>query len=124
MGDGECNEGSVWEAALFASHHQLSNLTAIVDCNGIQSFGLVQEVLGLEPFMEKWQAFGWRCTRREGHDLLSLQGGLELLRDGAPLVILAQTVKGKGIGFLENTLLSHYAVLTDEQYHDALKELA
>jgi len=123
MGDGECDEGSVWEAALFAAHHKLGNLTAIVDWNRIQSFGAVSEVLGLEPFVTKWQAFGWRCVLRSGHDFQDMQSGLELPDEGSPLAILAVTVKGKSVSLLENTLLSHYVLLTDEQYHNAVKEI-
>ena len=123
MGDGECDEGSVWEAAMFAAHHRLGNLTAIVDWNRIQSFGAVSEVLDLEPFVTKWQAFGWRCVLRSGHDLQDMQSGVELPDEGSPLARLAETVKGKGISFLENTLLSHYAVLTEEQYQKAVAEI-
>jgi len=121
MGDGECDEGAVWEAAMFAAHHKLGNLTAIVDCNRIQSFGTIKEVLDLEPFVTKWQAFGWRCVLRSGHDLQDIRSGLELPDDGWPLAILAITVKGKGVSFLEDTLWSHYAVLNDDQYQKAVK---
>lgn len=110
LSDGECDEGSVWEAALFAGHHRLDHLTVIVDYNKIQSLGDVSEVLALEPFKAKWEAFGWRVTRIDGHNHDQIIAALteSNLRDGKPHCILADTVKGKGVPFMENDLLWHY----------------
>lgn len=110
VSDGECDEGSVWEAALFAGHHGLDNLTVIVDYNKIQSLGNVSEVLSLEPFQAKWEAFGWRVARIDGHDHGQLITALTEKNTGTgkPYCILADTVKGKGVPFMENDLLWHY----------------
>lgn len=110
LSDGECDEGSVWEAALFAGHHGLDNLIAIVDYNKIQSLGNVSEVLSLEPFQAKWEAFGWNVSRIDGHDHGELIAAFTQKNTGTgkPHCILADTVKGKGVPFMENDLLWHY----------------
>ncbi|HXE12084.1 MAG TPA: transketolase [Bryobacteraceae bacterium] len=110
LSDGECDEGSVWEAALFAGHHGLDNLIAIVDYNKIQSLGDVSEVLSLEPFQAKWEAFGWNVSRIDGHDHGELIDAFTQKNAGTgkPRCILADTVKGKGVPFMENDLLWHY----------------
>ena len=125
LSDGECDEGSIWEAALFAPHHRLGNLTAIVDYNKIQSFGTVAEVLDLEPFADKWRAFGWRVVEIDGHDPAAIAAALE--GAGAedadrPLVAIAHTVKGKGVSFMENDLLWHYRNPDADQLAAALRE--
>ena len=112
LSDGECDEGSTWEAALFAGHHRLSNLTVVVDYNKIQSIGMTAEILDLEPFEAKWSSFRWSVARCDGHDPASLAGKLE--RGPAPKVILADTVKGKGISRIENTVASHYRPAVSE----------
>lgn len=125
LSDGECDEGSTWEAALFAPHHHLDNLVAIIDYNKIQSFGAVSEVLNLEPFLDKWQAFGWSVCSVDGHhhDVLSNTLKGVPFQSGKPSLILAHTVKGKGVGFMENQLAWHYKSPTTEQLTYALTEL-
>jgi transketolase len=126
LSDGECDEGSVWEAALFAGHHKLDNFTAIVDFNGIQAFGRTEEILNLEPFSDKWSAFGWATKTVNGHDIPALETALAKLpfRDGRPSLLIARTVKGKGVSFMENTLAWHYKSPNPAELEAALKELA
>lgn len=122
ISDGECDEGTTWEAALFAAHHKLSNLTAIVDYNKIQSFGRVSEVLGLEPLTEKWRAFGWTVAEVNGHDHEQILSALSS-DTASPKVIIAHTVKGKGVSFMEDKLSWHYSSPSPEQLLAALAEL-
>jgi len=107
---GECDEGSTWEAALFAPHHRLDNLIAIVDYNKIQSLGTVKEVLDLEPFADKWRAFGWNVQEVDGHDCPAVRAALDRTSapTGHPSCIIAHTIKGKGVSFMEHELLWHY----------------
>ena len=127
LGDGECDEGSVWEAALQAAQFHLDRLIAIVDYNHMQSLDFVDKTLALEPFEEKWRSFGWNAESVDGHDTGALEAALE--RAGAnagsekPYVILAHTVKGKGVSFMENQILWHYRTPQGEEYEAALKEL-
>ncbi len=124
LSDGECDEGSIWEAALFASHHKLSNLTAVIDYNKIQSFGRVADVLALEPFAAKWRAFGWGVVEIDGHDHGAIRAALEGVgSEGKPTAIVAHTVKGKGVSFMEDKLLWHYRPPSDEQLAEAIREL-
>jgi transketolase len=125
LSDGECDEGSTWEAALFAPQHGLENLVAIVDYNGIQSFGRVADVLDLEPLVDKWRAFRWGVREVDGHDHAALAAVLGDLpaEAGRPTAIVARTVKGKGVGFMENDLAWHYRSPSDEQLAAALAEL-
>ncbi len=125
MSDGECDEGSNWEAILFAPHHRLDNLVAIVDYNKIQSFGTVQEVLDLEPFAAKWRAFGWAVREIDGHNHEQIAGALAAVpfEPGRPAVVIANTVKGKGVPFMEDKLLWHYKSPSAEQLAQALAEL-
>ena len=125
LSDGECDEGSTWEAALFAAHHGLSNLVAIVDYNRIQGIGRVSEVLGLEPFADKWRAFGWAVREVGGHDHEALRTALEdiPLIPGQPLCLLAHTTKGKGVSFMEDTVLWHYRIPRGAEFDAALAEL-
>jgi transketolase len=123
LSDGECNEGSVWEAALFASHHALDNLTAVIDANGLQAFGRTEEVLKLEPLVEKWEAFGFRVSEVDGHDFGALHAAFETPGDGRPHCIVARTVKGKGVTLMENKLEWHYLPMSEEQYRAALADL-
>jgi transketolase len=125
MSDGECDEGSNWEAILFAPHHKLDNLTVIVDYNHIQSLGATKDILDLEPFEGKWKAFNWGVRTVDGHDvpgLLATLGELPL-KPGAPTCIIANTIKGKGVSFMENTVLWHYRCPTDDDLAKAKKEL-
>jgi transketolase len=125
LSDGECDEGSTWEAVLFAKHHHLDNLVAIVDYNKIQSLGTVKEVLDLEPFADKWRSFGWTVFEIDGHNLEEINtcfGSLPIGR-GAPCCVIAHTVKGKGVSFMEDSLLWHYRTAAGEEFANAMKEL-
>ncbi|MBT4513000.1 MAG: transketolase [Chloroflexi bacterium] len=125
LGDGECDEGSIWEAALFAPHHHLDNLVAIIDYNKIQSFGMVKEVLDLDPLAEKWRAFGWAVKEIDGHDINQIENSLQNVpfEPEQPSCIIAHTIKGKGISFMENQLAWHYRHPNDEELQQALAEL-
>jgi len=125
LGDGECDEGAIWEAALFAPHHRLDTLIAIVDHNKIQSFGTVKEVLDLAPLTDKWRSFGWAVREIDGHDHGQIREALQALpfEPERPSVIVAHTVKGKGVSFMENELAWHYKSPDDEQLAAALAEL-
>lgn len=125
MSDGECDEGSNWEAILFASHHHLDNVVAIVDYNGIQSLGPVDETLKLEPMVDKWRAFGWAVTEVDGHNLKELQASLDLTNTvhGRPAVVIAHTVKGKGVRFMEGQVAWHYKFATSTELEEALREI-
>lgn len=126
IGDGECNEGSVWEAALFASKQQLSNLTVIVDYNRMQGLGCTEDILGLEPFADKWRAFGWNTIVIDGHDHIQLKSTLDksLDSDRKPKVVVANTIKGKGVSFMQNDLLWHYRFPhSGWEYDQAVTEL-
>jgi transketolase len=125
LSDGECEEGQTWEAALSAAHFKLDNLTAIVDCNGIQLSGWTRDIMNLEPFTQKWQAFGWHTIDIDGHDLdqiLSACQEAEKIRN-KPTVIVAHTIKGKGVSFMENNVAFHGKAPTREETERALKEL-
>jgi len=122
LSDGECDEGSTWESALFASHHSLDNVTAIVDRNGLQSLGPTEETLRLEPLDEKWRAFGWNVTTVDGHDHEQLWRSTEKLPH-APQVIIANTVKGSGVSFMEGTVLWHYRSPQGADLDQAMREL-
>ncbi len=126
LGDGELDEGQVWEAAMAAAHHSLDNLTAIVDRNGIQNDDFTETAMRLEPLREKWHAFGWQVQEVDGHDLPAVIHALESVRavHGKPAVIIARTVKGKGVSFMENTPEWHGKAPTPEQAERALAELA
>jgi transketolase len=125
LSDGELNEGSVWEAALFAGHHRLDRLVAIVDANGWQSFGTTHETLETEPVAEKFAAFGWAVREVDGHDMAALESALTDLpmESDRPSAIIARTVKGKGVHFMENDLAWHYRSPSPEQLAAALAEL-
>jgi transketolase len=123
LSDGELNEGSVWEAALFAAHHRLAALTAVVDVNGQQGFGRTEEVLNLEPLADKWRAFGWQVTEVDGHDHPALLRAFAPSEGDRPTVVLARTIKGKGVSFMEDQLAWHYKSPSDEQLAAALHEL-
>ncbi len=126
LSDGELDEGSNWEAILFAGHHRLGGLTAIVDCNGIQSLGNVCDVLELDPLADKFRSFRWDVAEIDGHDLNQIAAVLSPLRsaDSAPLVVLARTVKGKGVDFMEHQLKYHYSPpRTTEQLQEVLRQL-
>lgn len=125
LSDGECNEGSNWEAIMFAPHHRLDNLIAIVDYNKIQSLGTVEEVLDLEPFADKWRTFGWAVREIDGHDVSKVETVFSQVpfEAGKPSCVIAHTVKGKGVSFMEHKLLWHYRSPQGEEYEAALAEL-
>ena len=125
MSDGECDEGSIWEAVLFSAHHRLDNLVVIIDYNKIQSLGPVAGIIGLEPFSDKWLSFGWGVMQVNGHDHQKLKEVLTRLpaETGKPTVIIAHTIKGKGVSFMENTVLWHYRCAREEEFDAALREL-
>lgn len=125
LSDGECDEGSIWEAVLFAGHHRLDNLVAIVDYNKIQSFGSVADVLDLAPLADKWRAAKWAVAEIDGHDHAALREhlGRAPFAKGQPCVIIAHTVKGKGVSFMENQLAWHYKSVDGEQLSTALAEI-
>ncbi|MBC8276019.1 MAG: transketolase [Chloroflexi bacterium] len=126
LGDGECEEGQVWEAAMFVPHFQLDNLTAIVDHNGIQLDGRCCDIMGLEPLADKWRAFNWHVIEIDGHDMSQV---LQALKEagkikGKPTVIIAHTVKGKGVSFMEGNVDFHGKAPNAQETEIALKELA
>ena len=124
VSDGELDEGSNWEAILFAPHHRLDNLTLVVDYNKIQSFGTTAEVLNLDPLPAKFEAFGWETLEIDGHDHAALAAALDKGgRTGRPRVVIAHTVKGKGVSFMENQLAWHYKSPDATQYEAARAEL-
>jgi transketolase len=125
LSDGECDEGSTWEAALFAPHHRLDNLLAIVDYNKIQSLGAVKDVLDLEPFAAKWAAAGWAVREIDGHDCGAIRAALDAapFEDGRPTCVIAHTVKGKGVSFMEGELLWHYRSPDRDELSRALVEI-
>jgi transketolase len=125
MSDGECDEGSNWEAILFAGHHQLGNLTAVIDYNKIQSLDLVERTLRLEPLGDKFRAFGWSVREVDGHDVGELSSALESvpLEAGKPNAIIAHTVKGKGVSWMEGKVIWHYKPPSAEELVTALAEV-
>lgn len=125
LGDGEIQEGQVWEAAMFAAHHGLDNLCLIVDCNGLQIDGDVEKVAGIAPLDEKFQSFGFQVLTADGHDFNSLEAAFAAAKScvDKPSVILAKTVKGKGVSFMENQAGWHGKAPNQEQYEQAMAEL-
>ncbi len=125
LGDGECQEGQIWEAAMFAGEEEIDNLICIVDYNKIQLDGFVKDILDLEPFEEKWQSNNWHTQTIDGHDMMEILESLKMARrtTDAPSVIIAETVKGKGVSFMENNPDFHGKAPTPEQAKKALQEL-
>lgn len=125
MSDGECEEGSVWEAAMFANHNKLDNLVAIIDYNKLQAFGRTNEVSSLEPLEKKWENFGWSVREVNGHHFSEIEKTLSSIpfQKRKPSLVIAHTVKGKGISFMEDKLEWHYLNLNEEDYKKALGEL-
>lgn len=125
LSDGECNEGSTWEAIQFAGHHELDNLVAIVDYNRIQGIAPVSDVIELEPFPEKWTSFGWNVQVVDGHNHSELRLALANvpLARGKPSCVIARTAKGKGVSFMEDSVLWHYRTARGNEFDDAVKEL-
>jgi transketolase len=125
IGDGEMDEGQIWEAALFAAHHGLDNLTGLVDVNGIQNDYYVKDILITEPIVDKWRAFGWHVIDIEGHDVGAIVDALDkaTATSGQPTMIVCRTVKGKGVSFMENNPEWHGKAPNNEQLAQALAEL-
>ncbi len=123
LSDGECAEGSNWEAALMAAHRDLRNVTVIIDRNRLQILGRTEDVLGLEPFVDKWRAFGWEVVEVDGHDHDALAEAMRT-RSERPRAIVANTIKGKGVDFMEDTVEWHTLVPNEEQLAIALAQLA
>ncbi len=126
LSDGECQEGTVWEAALFASHHKLDNLIAIIDHNKLQSLGQIEEILSLKPFEDKWESFGWEVREVDGHDISQLSDVLASIpfSQGKPSVLIAHTTKGKGVSFMESVPIWHNRLPgTTEEWEIVCREL-
>lgn len=126
LGDGECQEGQVWEAAMFANHYRLDNLVAIVDNNGLQIDGRVDEVMTLGDIAKKFEAFGWQVEACDGHDIHELYSKLTMLkdtRDSKPKCLICKTIKGRGVSFMENEAGWHGKAPNDKQYMQAINEL-
>jgi transketolase len=125
MSDGDCNEGSTWEAIMFAAQHGFDNLTAIVDANRIQALGKVADIIDMEPFARKVEAFGWAVREIDGHDVEQIEKTLLAVpfQKGQPSFVIARTVKGKGVKSIENTVSSHYRCIPDEKLKEVYEEL-
>lgn len=124
MGDGELQEGSIWESAMFASTYSLDNLIGIVDRNRLQITGDTENVVKLEPLSKRWESFGWEVKEVDGHSMEELVNIFSSISfNGKPHLIIAHTIKGKGISFIENNYKWHHGTLTEEQYERAIKEL-
>lgn len=125
MSDAECNEGSVWESVMFARHHQLSSLIVILDLNAQQAFGYTKDVINLDPMTQRWQAFGWDVHEVDGHDERQLKETMNGLNaeTGAPHLVIAKTVFGKGVSYMENKIKWHYWPMSDQEYYQALEEV-
>ena len=125
LGDGECDEGQIWEAAMASAHFKVDNLTAIVDHNEQQLDGWNREIMNLEPLADKWRAFGWHVLNINGHDIKQILQAAEKAKamKGKPTVIIAHTIKGKGVSFMENNIDFHGKAPTSEEAERALKEL-
>ena len=125
LSDGECDEGSTWESILFAAHHKLTNLVAIVDYNRIQGVAPISKILELEPFADKWRAFGWAVREVDGHDHEALEQALVSVpfATDKPSCLIAHTTKGKGVSFMEDSVLWHYRIPRGTEFEAALAEL-
>jgi transketolase len=126
LGDGECQEGTVWEAAMIGSHLKLNRLTAIVDRNRLSLDGATESINALEPLADRWRSFGWHVLECDGHDPAKIHQAIQQAHDylDGPTVIVANTVKGKGVSFMENKYQYHYAILTNEELEAAREEIA
>jgi transketolase len=126
LGDGECHEGSIWEAAMFAAHHELSRLIAVIDYNGLSATDYLNQYLGLEPLKQKWASFGWEAVEIDGHSIPAILDAFHNCRNRSsskPLAIIAKTVKGKGLSFIENKPIWHYRIPMGEELDAACREL-
>lgn len=125
LGDGEIQEGNIWEAAMAASHYKCDNLTAILDYNGFQIDGKVRDIMGLEPLVAKWEAFGWQTIEIDGHNIREILSAYQQTKatKAKPTIIIAHTIKGKGVSFMENVVDFHGRAPTKEEAEKALREL-
>ncbi|MBQ7600054.1 MAG: transketolase [Clostridia bacterium] len=125
LGDGETEEGEVWEAAMFAGHYKLSNLCWLIDFNGLQIDGPIAEVMNPAPYPEKFRAFGWNVAECDAHDFDSIEAAYKAAREcgDKPTVIISHSIKGKGVSYMENSVAWHGAAPNDEQYEIAMKDL-
>jgi transketolase len=123
IGDGESQEGSIWEGALFASKLGISNFTVFLDHNNLQGYGRPEELCCFEPVLDKWKAFGWETYRVDGHDFDQIIAALEMPSQGKPKIIIADTIKGKGVSFMEDEMKWHYFIVTNELKEEALKDI-
>ena len=126
LGDGEIQEGQIWEAAMSASHYKCENLCAILDYNGYQIDGKVKDIMNIEPLVDKWRAFGWQTISIDGHNINEILSAFEQAKSvkGKPTIIIAKTIKGKGVSFMENVVDFHGRPPTPEEAEQALKELS
>jgi len=122
-GDGECNEGSIWEMIMFAGQMKLNNFTVIVDANKMQALGDTKDIINIEPMAEKWRSFGWYAIDVDGHNHDELRAAFRKDSEGKPKVIIAHTIKGNGISFMENSLWWHYQIPFGDYYTTAINEL-
>jgi transketolase len=123
LSDAECNEGSVWEAAMFASQHQLTNLTAIVDHNHQQAFGYTEDVLASNDLAARWRAFGWDVIELDGHDEAAVAASLATHHDTRPRALVAETTFGKGVSYMEREIRWHYMPMSDDEFEQAMREI-
>lgn len=124
IGDGEMQEGSIWEGALFAPRMGLDNFSVIVDHNNLQGYGRPTEICAFEPIAAKWASFGWHAVEVDGHDHTALAAALRMPTEGRPRAVIARTTKGKGVSFMEDQLIWHYYIVTDSHREQAHGELA
>ncbi|MBA3747047.1 MAG: transketolase [Solirubrobacterales bacterium] len=124
LSDAECNEGSVWEAIMFAAQHDLDNLTAIVDLNGQQALGFTKDILDLGDMAGRWRAFGWEAIELDGHDHDAIKAALNAPREGRPRVLVARTTFGKGVSYMQSRIEWHYMPMDDDQYEDAMEQVS
>lgn len=126
MGDGEIQEGNIWEGAMAAAHYQCDNLCAILDYNGFQIDGKVRDIMNLEPLADKWRAFGWHVIEIDGHNMAEILSAYDEAKTikGKPAIVIARTIKGKGVSFMENVVDFHGRAPTQQEAEQALKELA
>jgi transketolase len=125
VSDAECNEGSIWEGAMFAAHHRLNNLTVVIDANSQQAFGYTRDVINLHPLIDKWKTFGWKANLVPGHDAGALDSAFRHAIDESelPTAIVAETVFGYGVSFMQSQIKWHYSPLSDEEYIAAVAEI-
>lgn len=126
LSDGECQEGAIWEAAMFSGHHKLDNIITIIDYNKMQALGKSRDILDLEPFAGKWRSFGWAVKETDGHDIEGIIRALKKapFAKNKPSVLICHTIKGKGVSFMENRLLWHYKSPDQKQAESALGEIS